>query len=94
MSQLGNFSDGEFEAVIAAAAYAITSLEEREGLQKQRGSVKFSGDSLPRNKSRNEDTKLKLTSFRGSFKRWFSDQEPKEDARLKDHDSKPGGTSI
>lgn len=94
MNQLGNFSngDGEFEAAIAAAAYAITSLEERDGLKKQRGSVKFSEDSPPRTKTRDEDTKVKLTSFKGSFKRWFSDQEPREDAKLKDQDAKPGGT--
>ena len=89
MSQQDSFSDGEFEAAIAAAAYAITSVEERESTRKQRGStVKFSfGDSVPRTKSRNEDTKIKLDSFRGSFKRWFTDQEAKEE-------EKPGGNSV
>ena len=91
MSQPYSFSDGdgEFEAAIAAAAYAITSVEDREGPKKQRGSsVKLSSeDSLPKTKSRNEDTMIKLNRFRGSFKRWFTDQEAKEDET-------PGGNSC
>ncbi|XP_020257602.1 remorin 4.1-like isoform X2 [Asparagus officinalis] len=85
MRQTDIFSDGEFEALIAAAAYAITLLEEKDGPQKQRGSVKFSEETLPKAKSRNEDAKVKLNSFRGSFKKWFSDQGAKED-------EKPGGS--
>ncbi|ONK75773.1 uncharacterized protein A4U43_C03F20400 [Asparagus officinalis] len=81
MRQTDIFSDGEFEALIAAAAYAITLLEEKDGPQKQRGSVKFSEETLPKAKSRNEDAKVKLNSFRGSFKKWFSDQGAKEDEK-------------
>ena len=81
--------DGEFEAAIAAVAYAITSVEEREGAKKRRGlSVKFSSEGpLPKTKSRNEDIKIKLNSFRGSSKQWITDQEAKEDET-------PGGNSC
>ncbi|ONK64810.1 uncharacterized protein A4U43_C07F30190 [Asparagus officinalis] len=80
MRRTDSRSDGEFEAAIAAAAYAITSLDEREGSTKQRGSVKFSGDHFG-----NEDDRKKLSSFSGSFKRWFTDQAAREDG-------KPGGS--
>lgn len=70
-----NFSDGEYETVVAATAYAITTLEEEVDLLKQKKAMK----GLTRTKSKEEE-KTDRTSFNWSFK-WLSGTEAKEDER-------------
>ncbi|KAH0436583.1 hypothetical protein IEQ34_026365 [Dendrobium chrysotoxum] len=73
MNYLENLSDGEYEIVVAATAYAITTLEEEEDSLKRKKTV----EGLTRTKSKLED-KTTRTSFNWSFK-WLSGKEAKQD---------------
>ncbi|KAI0504793.1 hypothetical protein KFK09_015746 [Dendrobium nobile] len=71
MNYLENLSDGEYEIVVAATAYAITTLEEEEDSLKRKKTVQ----RLTRTKSKLED---KTTRTSWSFK-WLSGKEAKQD---------------
>ncbi|XP_020695858.1 uncharacterized protein LOC110109235 isoform X1 [Dendrobium catenatum] len=71
MNYLENLSDEEYEIVVAATAYAITTLEKEEDSLKRKKTV----EGLTRTKSKLED---KTTRTSWSFK-WLSGKEAKQD---------------
>ncbi|XP_020578346.1 remorin-like [Phalaenopsis equestris] len=80
MSYLENLSDGEYETVVAATAYAITSLEEEEDSFKQKKTV----EGLTRTKTKLEERTARK-SFNWSFK-WLSGEEVKQEEKQKEKD--------
>lgn len=76
MSNVDDASDGEFETAIAAAAYAITLLEE-ESLLNQKKSDEESDSALTKTTSKREESLNKPTDS-SKISRWFSGKEEKD----------------
>lgn len=73
MSQMDDCSDGEFAMAVAAAAFAIASLEEEGSLNQER-TVEGPGSSLTTTKSKREDNTIKPTDSSRPFQRSSSNE--------------------
>ncbi|KAG1341987.1 remorin 4.2 [Cocos nucifera] len=76
MSQVDDAQDGEFETAIAAAAYAITLLDEESSLN-QKKSVEESRSAFTKTMSKREESMNKPTDT-SKTSRWLSGKEEKD----------------
>ncbi|KAH7665249.1 Remorin C-terminal protein [Dioscorea alata] len=77
----GDASDSEFATTVAAAAYAITTLEEERSMDRQNSVEGLQEPSLSKMKSKKEETVIKPTNEPSLLARWLSGKDIKDGSK-------------